>query len=75
MTDYTNLILTFEGPVALLTMNRPKALNALDANTLMELGAAIEEVRTSDARVLFSCSPAISSMSNICMYPVSKWSF
>ena len=44
MAEYTNLNLSLEGPIALLTLNRPEAMNALDTETLRELGAAIEEV-------------------------------
>ncbi len=40
------------GVAALLTLNRPKALNALDAATLEALAAAVEQVRASDARAL-----------------------
>ena len=40
------------GATALLTLNRPKALNALDGATLRALGAAVEEVRGGDARAL-----------------------
>jgi enoyl-CoA hydratase len=40
------------GAAAMLTLNRPKALNALDSATLGALGAAVEEVRDSDARAL-----------------------
>jgi enoyl-CoA hydratase len=38
---YTNLILECEGPVATLTVNRPKVLNALNTETLDELRRAI----------------------------------
>jgi enoyl-CoA hydratase len=52
--QYANILL--EQPAAgihLLTVNRPKALNALDAATLEEIGAAISRVRDdSAARVL-----------------------
>jgi len=41
---YENIRLAREGAVALLTVNRPQALNALDAKTLAELGEALEEV-------------------------------
>jgi enoyl-CoA hydratase len=40
------------GATALLTLNRPKALNALDGATLRALAAAVEQVRHSDARAL-----------------------
>src|SRR5256885_8992822 len=40
-----NLHLTRVGAVATLTLDRPKALNALDAATLRELARAIRELR------------------------------
>jgi enoyl-CoA hydratase len=40
------------GATALLTLNRPEALNALDGATLRALAAAVESVRASDARAL-----------------------
>src|SRR5256885_14000273 len=40
-----NLHLTRVGAVATLTLDRPKALNALDAPTLRELARAIRELR------------------------------
>jgi enoyl-CoA hydratase len=41
---YENLILEKEGPVAVLKINRPQALNALNEMTLMELMAAVKEL-------------------------------
>lgn len=38
---------------ALLTLDRPEALNALNFATLRELDAALDEVETGDARTLF----------------------
>jgi enoyl-CoA hydratase len=43
---YENLLLEFDGPVARLTFNRPKVLNALNRATLTELKAALWEVWT-----------------------------
>jgi len=39
--EYANLIVETEGALLTLTLNRPKALNALDARTLEELDAAL----------------------------------
>jgi enoyl-CoA hydratase len=45
--------LAFEGPVAIVTIDRPKALNALNSQVLSELDAAITEItRHADARVV-----------------------
>jgi enoyl-CoA hydratase len=41
---YETVLLDFEGPVALLTLNRPKALNALSAAVLEDLSVALAEV-------------------------------
>jgi enoyl-CoA hydratase len=42
---YTNLLLDRAGAVATLTLNRPRAANALDTTTLRELARAVREVR------------------------------
>lgn len=42
--DYTNLLLEKNGAVAVLTINRPKALNALNSDTLKELSTALDEL-------------------------------
>ncbi len=50
---YTNITLHKEGAVAILTVNRPKALNALDDLTFDEIATAIGEVGAdNEARVL-----------------------
>lgn len=38
-----NLLLSQEGPVRILTINRPKQLNALNGETIAELSAAIDD--------------------------------
>jgi enoyl-CoA hydratase len=40
--SYQNIVVTHEGAVAIVTLNRPKALNALNAELLGELVAALE---------------------------------
>lgn len=42
--EYTNLLLQHQGNIAVLTINRPKALNALNSETLSELSAALDEL-------------------------------
>lgn len=42
--EYKNIVLQKEGKVAVLTISRPKALNALNSETLKELDLAIDEI-------------------------------
>ncbi len=49
---YRNLLLSFEGRVAVLTVNRPEVRNALDGPTVGELHRALGEVRTARSTVL-----------------------
>lgn len=41
---YENLLLKKEGNICILTINRPKALNALNSKVLEELNAAVEQI-------------------------------
>jgi enoyl-CoA hydratase len=43
--EFKNVLLEKEERIAVLTINRPKALNALNKDTLLEIKAAVEEVR------------------------------
>jgi enoyl-CoA hydratase len=45
MPSYQNLTVAVEDRVAILTVNRPDKLNALDSHTIGELDAAIDELR------------------------------
>jgi len=47
--NFDNLLLDRDGAVAILTVNRPKVLNALNAATLAELESAIEALAVDDA--------------------------
>ncbi len=51
--SYENILVEVREPVAVVTLNRPKVLNALDAATLRDLGAAMDElVANSAVRVI-----------------------
>jgi len=43
--EFKNLLLSFEGEIGILMINRPKALNALNIETLKEIQMAIQEVK------------------------------
>ena len=51
---YQNILVTTDGAVGVVTLNRPKALNALNAELLSELVAAFEGATADDA-VRASC--------------------
>jgi enoyl-CoA hydratase len=44
MTEYKNLIFENQEGIGILTMNRPKALNALNTETLSELSQLLDEI-------------------------------
>ena len=48
----SEIIITIENPVAILTINRPEALNALSGTVLDELSRALEEVNTDEVRAV-----------------------
>jgi enoyl-CoA hydratase len=51
--EYKNIKFEIEDHVALITVNRPKALNALNSETLKELESAVEEVAADDNIFVF----------------------
>ena len=48
MTDYQTLIVEQDGPVALIRLNRPEALNALSNRLMDELGDALSGLEADD---------------------------
>src|SRR6266850_367302 len=48
-TEYANILLERRGPVGIVTLNRPQALNALNAALIAELGAAFDELESHPA--------------------------
>lgn len=49
--DYATLTLGYEGPLALVTLNRPEKRNAISPQMIDDLLAALEAIETSPARV------------------------
>ncbi|NWG01951.1 MAG: enoyl-CoA hydratase/isomerase family protein [Syntrophaceae bacterium] len=43
--DYKNILLSFEGEIGILTIHRPKALNALNIETLKDIQMGLQEVK------------------------------
>lgn len=48
MSEYSTLLITEESNVAIVTINRPKALNALNSTVLDELAQAFDELAAND---------------------------
>ena len=46
---YANILVETKGPVGLITLNRPKALNALNAALVADVGRALDAFETDDA--------------------------
>src|SRR5512139_885965 len=43
--DYKNILVSFEGEIGVLTINRPKALNSLNIETLQDIQMGMQEVK------------------------------
>ncbi len=48
MTEYENVIVETDGPVATITLNRPEQLNAMSTGLLDDLYAALRELNPGD---------------------------
>ena len=42
MTTYENILVETRGAVGIITLNRPKALNALNSGLIRDVGAALD---------------------------------
>lgn len=51
MKDFKNVLLEAEDGIATLTINRPKSLNALNSDTLTEIGEALDVVKNNEDAV------------------------
>ena len=49
MTDYENVLVQIDGPVATITLNRPEKLNAISGGLRDDLEAALRELNPGDA--------------------------
>ncbi len=52
MTE-ADVLLEWDGPLAIVTMNRPAVLNSFTPGLLAELKSAVDEARTKEARAIF----------------------
>ena len=51
--EFKNILVSFEGEIGILVINRPKALNALNTETLQDIQMGIQEVKNHpEAKVL-----------------------
>jgi enoyl-CoA hydratase len=65
---FENILVTIEGPVALIQLNRPKVMNALNDGLMIELGDAVEQNDRDDAircTVLYGSERAFSAGADI----------
>jgi len=51
---YENILVSREGPIAVLTVNRPKSLNALNGKTLREMTRAVRELAEQSRAIILT---------------------
>ena len=49
MSDYTNILFEYRPPLGLVTLNRPKQLNALNHQTIAEIGDVLDRIADDEA--------------------------
>ena len=47
--DYKNILISFDGDIGFLTINRPKALNSLNIETLQDIQMGMQEVKNNQS--------------------------
>src|SRR5213595_490346 len=75
-TTYESIVVEREGPIAVITVNRPKSLNALNSLTLRELTQAVRECADARAVILTGAGEkAFVAGADIAeMAPMTPWS-
>src|SRR2546423_15245901 len=74
---YENILVTREGPIAVLTVNRPKSLNALNGKTLREMTQAVRELADQSRAIILTGAgdKAFVAGADIAeMAPMTPWS-
>jgi len=74
---YENILVAREGPIAVLTVNRPKSLNALNGKTLREMTQAVRELADQSRAVILTGAgdKAFVAGADIAeMAPMTPWS-
>ncbi|MEH6581800.1 MAG: enoyl-CoA hydratase/isomerase family protein [Halioglobus sp.] len=49
MSEYENVVVSRDGPVAVVSLNRPESINAINSALLRDLGAAVTEVNNDES--------------------------
>jgi len=74
---YENILIAREGPIAVLTVNRPRSLNALNGKTLREITGAVRELADQSRAIILTGAgdKAFVAGADIAeMAPMTPWS-